>query len=158
MEFFSSYIKMLLSVGLCAFICSTVCDNFKSSKTLERAMATTVSLCIFITVLFPICSIIRNSGTLIHSVDEGTTIETSSFTQNIEESMNKQIKGIIYENFGMVPKSTSVSISTQDDEYVIEEILIELNHKDSDKKSLIAEFLRSLSEEDTNIQITEISK
>ena len=156
MEFFSSYIKMLLSVGLCAFICNTVCESFKTSKTLEKAISTTLSLCMFITILVPICSILKTDNILSKSFEQNDSVETySSFSENIENALSLQISEAIREKTGISPKSTCVTVAKNNDGFKLKKITVTLNTENKSEKNLVSDLLTSITDESTLTQISE---
>ena len=156
MGFFSSYIKSLLTVAVCALICNTVCEGFKGSKALEKAMAITTSLCIFITVILPVCNSLKDiTRGMVSEQNEGT--ETAfSFTENLATATEMHINELIYKEIGTIPASTSVIISQSD--YAIEKISIELQKTCTVDKGELSHLLSSSAGENTIIEITENTK
>ena len=156
MGFFSSYIKSLLTVAVCTLICNTICEGFKGSKALEKAMAITTSLCIFIAVILPICNAIKNISHDTASAQKTGTETTSSFIESLETATEMHINELIYKETGTMPTNTSVIISQSD--YAIEKISIEFQKTSTFDKGRLSHLLSSSAGENTIIEITEKTK
>ena len=156
MEFFSSYIKSILSVALCSFICNNLCESFSSSKTLEKAIAITTSLCMFIIVIMPLCSAMSNIRISIDGKNEADTAEsTAFFKESIEKETESRLSQLIVEETGIIPCDTTVYLTENDNTYSIKKISISLPQENISDKTAVFDFLDSITDKKTVIEITE---
>lgn len=97
MGIFSSYIKTLFAVCVCASVCQAILSgSSKNSKTLENGLKLVISLCVIITILIPGSKLIKNLKTADMPSADSTKVSDNyllSLTKKeLEDELNRKIK------------------------------------------------------------------
>lgn len=155
---FSKYITSIFSVGICAFICETLCDSFTCSKIFNRTLNAITSLVLFIIIVIPFCSMIKNYR--INS-DAFTFEETTSVLQTenlidlsfseLENSLTEKIKA----ETGILTEDIRINYSMSKNTPVISGINVTVGTTSKDKKEALNQYLKTLFANEIKIEITE---
>ena len=115
---FSSYIKSIAAVGICAFVCEWICISGKGSENVKKTVSLIASLCVFITVIVPFSFGIKE---MISNLDMSYTAEEpknknleNEFCSRIAEESEKMVKEKIFDKFGIIPYDVSIELCEQE--------------------------------------------
>ncbi len=144
--FFNSYITSILSVGVCAFICEWICISHSKSDSLKKALSFIASLCIFISVIFPFFSQIKNSLesfslSSYYKTDSYDEYDKSEFYSLTAREAEKNTGIMIYHEFGINPVSISIELCESDNILSVSSITVTLKSEHHDFKQQIYQFL-----------------
>lgn len=158
MNFFSSYIGLVLTIGICAFICETLCGCFANSMTVSRTVGIITSLCVFISIILPICTALNKLGFDNFSIREdnkATATSYDSLYDLAENRLENQISQSIYEELGIMPASISIELNVDEEYLNIQNVSVVLEKGDFTDEPKISKYLKSMFGSQTQINILE---
>ncbi len=155
-KFFSGYILNLFSVCICAFLCKALC-SFDGSGSSQQGLKLITGLCVFISVVLPFCSTIRQSAA---SLSEGLNIEPQS-QYTISEEFYNQTKiqfqeryiSEIYNATGILADSISIEFTTSDDSFEFKRIEVVLKNASTEDAEKIKEYIRQTAHHNADVKI-----
>lgn len=154
---FSEYIKTLLTVSVICFLCESITDLFSSGKALSRGISLISSLCIFITVLFPLSGVMnscRKEFEFPKSESQNMAIDNNLFKKFTEKELESLVTSEITKKIGIYPEYVSIELSVSDDSIRTKQIIIGLNPKDAEKAKETMAFIKAAFGPEVQVFIT----
>lgn len=124
MGYFSEYIKSVLTIGICAFLCQSAGTVSKNNASLSKALRLTVNLCVFLVVISPIFSFFGNIDfdNLNFTKSEIITEDSNAFESLTEAEIEKNIYTNIYDNLKINIENIKADIEMNGNSITIKQI------------------------------------
>lgn len=155
MNFFSQYVKSIISIGFFTFLCEFIYSNLSKGSSVEKAAKFIANLCIFCVIFSPIFSIIKSTNIKSLSLREenSTEISEASFISLTEHELEKSLKAKILSETGIEIEEICTEIFYNADELKIISVSIEVSEKEHEEKvrNYISEIL--LDNNETKITV-----
>lgn len=150
MNFFSQYVKSIISIGFFTFLCEFIYSNLSKGSSVEKAVKFIANLCIFCVIFSPMFSIISGKNIKSFSLKEKNNAEISeySFISLTEHELEKSLKAKILSETGIEIKEIGTEISYKDDELKIISVSVAVSEKEQAEKvrNYISEILSDNNE------------
>lgn len=155
--YFSEYIRLILTVGICAFICEYATSLGKSKK-MSMVFGLISSLCIFLTVISPLTTLSGSFATFkqrYNNIGSSTeAISDEAFYSLVEENLKEEIKQEIIKKTGISDECISIDLSVDKENGTIKEISVKHTDKRISNQE-ITDILTKKTGDETNIIFTE---
>ena len=118
MDYFSQYIKSILTIGIFSFMCEFIYTNFSKNSSIEKAAKLITNLCIFFVIFSPIFSLIHGTDLKSLSFNTGSNqeITENTFINLTESELEKVLSIQIFKETGIEAESISIKILCNDGE------------------------------------------
>ena len=128
MGIFNEYIKSVLTVGICAFLCELICTFSRKSNTMSKAVQLTLNLCVFTITVLPFFSFMNNFEYSKTEIPESETIQDTDITlaKLTADEFEKLLKSQIYKNAGIEIKNIEVELDTVENDFIIKKVSVNL--------------------------------
>ncbi len=154
MGVFSEYIKSILTVGVCAFLCESLSSVFQKSKASESAVRLMVNLCVFTVAVSPLFSAFSYLDFNSFKINETQYNEESTYTLNAltAKELEKQVSSKIYESTRVFIKDIKIDIKLENDAILIKKVTAEISSKDDIEKVNLC--IKEMLGQEINTEIT----
>ena len=128
MGIFNEYIKSVLTVGICAFLCELICTFSRKSNTMSKAVQLTLNLCVFTITVLPFFSFMNKFEYSKTEIPESETIQDTDITlaKLTADEFEKLLKSQIYKNAGIEIKNIEVELDTVENDFIIKKVSVNL--------------------------------
>lgn len=154
MTYFSEYIKSILSVGLCAFLCENVSLRLSKNTAMSRGMKLLTGLCIFTVSILPFFSLFNGGFTSLFDFSASNVRINSenSFITLTENELEKSFEEQILKETGIQTRSLSIKIEYNNN--VIDIKSINATVEKVENIPIIKEYISKCFESNSGVQIT----
>lgn len=154
MTSFSLYIKSIITAGICAFLCETVCTHFSKNKLSTKAIKFITNLCIFTIAVSPVFSLVAgiNLKNLDFSQENSSEYSENTFINLTTNEMEKTLILQILQNTGITAQQISIDIEYENEVINVKRIQAQVNNNDDIQK--VHDYLASIFPKETKIEIT----